>query len=343
MKFKYFYTQALARINIQLDYKVRPLFFKFKRNFLCGLSVCLLSMGLVNAKPLQIVTSFSILEDIVKNIGQDRVIVTSLVGRNQDAHAFEPSPTDFKKITSADIFIMNGLGLEGWIMRTIDASGFKGTILIASDGIKALQLSETANHHEEETQSNHQDTAIHDHGDLDPHVWQDPKNVIIIAQNITNIMSQKDPSNKVFFEANLAKYVNSLTALDSWARAEFAKIDHKDRTILMRHDAFGYLANAYDFHIVPILGVSPDKDPSAKDIAALGAVVKAKNIRIAFSENVGDDRLVNALGKDFGIKSGGALLSDALTDEKGKGSSYLLFFKYNVETIIEGFKATNKK
>ncbi len=343
MKLNHFYTRALAQVNILSFFNFRSMIFKIKHTFLWGISVCILSMGFVNAKPLQVVTTFSILEDITKNIGQDKIVVTSLIGRNQDAHAFEPSPTDFKKLTQADIFIMNGLGLEGWITRTIDASGFKGTTLIASEGVKTIHVGEAANHHHEDEQSNQKDSAAHDHGEYDPHIWQDPKNVMIIAKNIAGVLSQKDPENTAFFEANLAEYVTTLTALDRWAQAEFEKIDHKNRTVLMRHDAFGYLAHAYDFHIVPILGISPDKDPSAKDIAALGALVKAKNIRIAFSENIGDDRLVNALGKDFGIKAGGALLSDALTDAQGKGASYILFFKHNVETIIEGLNATTKK
>jgi ABC-type Zn uptake system ZnuABC Zn-binding protein ZnuA len=340
---------------------------RFLKSRLIAILISLITYSSVNfifaneqhSNKLKIVTSFSILEDIARNIGKDKVSVMSLVGRNQDAHTFTPSPDHFKMLTNADIFIMNGLGFEGWITRTIDASGFNGLVVVASKNIKPLDNatkqdehsnkshpienhSEHSHEHEHEHEHEHSHENSHAH-EQDPHVWQDPKNVIILAQNITAAFIEKDPANTEFFNANLAEYTKELNELDTWAKVEFAKIDHANRTILMRHDAFGYLAKAYDFHIVSIMNANANKEPSAKEITKLAQLIKSKNIRIAFSENIDNDRLINALGKDFNIQQGAPLLSDALTLESENGATYSLFFKHNVNKIIEGLQSTAKK
>jgi zinc/manganese transport system substrate-binding protein len=260
---------------------------------------------------LNVVASFSILGDLVKNVGGDKVDVTTLVGPNGDVHVYTPAPSDAKKNADARLLVMNGLGLEGWLPRLVQSAGSKATIVTASNGIAPLQLG----------------------SDADPHAWQSVANVRIYVANIRDALIAADPADSAVFRANAERYLGELNALDAEVRAAIAKIPPERRKVITTHNAFGYFAAAYGVTFVAPVGVSTESEPSARDIATLIQQIKAEKIPAVFLENLGDDRLIRRIAAETGAKAGGTLYSDSLTDEKGPAPTYIALVRHNIKAL----------
>jgi zinc/manganese transport system substrate-binding protein len=260
---------------------------------------------------LNVVASFSILGDLAKNVGGDKVDVTTLVGPNGDVHVYTPAPSDAKKNADARLLVMNGLGLEGWLPRLVQSAGSKATIVTASNGIAPLQLG----------------------SDADPHAWQSVANVRIYVANIRDALIAADPADAAVFRANAERYLGELNALDAEVRAAIAKIPPERRKVITTHNAFGYFAAAYGVTFVAPVGVSTESEPSARDIATLIQQIKAEKIPAVFLENLGDDRLIRRIAAETGAKAGGTLYSDSLTDEKGPAPTYIALVRHNIKAL----------
>jgi zinc/manganese transport system substrate-binding protein len=260
---------------------------------------------------LNVVASFSILGDLVKNVGGDKVDVTTLVGPNGDVHVYTPAPSDAKKNADARLLVMNGLGLEGWLPRLVQSAGSKATIVTASNGIAPLQLG----------------------SDADPHAWQSVANVRIYVANIRDALIAADPADAAVFRANAERYLGELNALDAEVRADIAKIPPERRKVISTHNAFGYFAAAYGVTFIAPVGVSTESEPSARDIATLIQQIKAAKIPAVFLENLGDDRLIRRIAAETGAKAGGTLYSDSLTDEKGPAPTYIALVRHNIKAL----------
>jgi len=260
---------------------------------------------------LNVVASFSILGDLVKNVGGDRVDVATLVGPNGDVHVYAPAPSDAKKNADARLLVMNGLGLEGWLPRLVQSAGSKATIVTASNGIAPLQLG----------------------SDADPHAWQSVPNVRIYVANIRDALIAADPADAAVFRANADRYLKELDALDAEVRAAIAKIPAERRKVITTHNAFGYFAAAYGVSFVAPVGVSTESEPSARDIATLILQIKAAKIPAVFLENLSDDRLIRRIAAETGAKAGGTLYSDSLTDEKGPAPTYIALVRHNIKAL----------
>lgn len=260
---------------------------------------------------LNVVASFSILGDLVKNVGGDRVDVATLVGPNGDVHVYAPAPSDAKKNADARLLVMNGLGLEGWLPRLVQSAGSKATIVTASNGIAPLQLG----------------------SDADPHAWQSVPNVRIYVANIRDALIAADPADAAVFRANADRYLKELDALDAEVRAAIAKIPPERRKVITTHNAFGYFAAAYGVSFVAPVGVSTESEPSARDIATLILQIKAAKIPAVFLENLSDDRLIRRIAAETGAKAGGTLYSDSLTDEKGPAPTYIALVRHNIKAL----------
>ena len=297
-----------------------------KRTFLAVLlAASLLPAPALAQSKTKVVASFSILADIVGNVGVDRVEVTSLVAPNSDAHVYNPSPADARKLAEAKAVFVNGLGFEGWLDRLVKASGTKAPTVVVTKGIKPIVRA--AGGH------------THDHGSLgghprvDPHAWQSVANVKVYATNIRDGLIAADPAGKAAYEANAAAYLEKLDALDTEVRDTVAKIPAERRRILTTHDAFGYFAASYGIQMVAPQGVSTESEPSAKDVAALITQIKTKKISGVFMENVTDPRLIQRISAETGAKGGGTLYSDALTDAKGPAPTYIDLIRHNIRTL----------
>ena len=260
---------------------------------------------------LNVVTSFSILGDFVRNVGGDRVSVTTLVGPDGDVHVYAPAPADAKTIADAKLLVINGFGLEGWLPRLLQASGSKASIVTATQGIAPLKLG----------------------SDADPHAWQSVANAKIYVANIRDALAAADPADAEAFKANAENYLTKLDGLDREVRQAIAQIPPGRRKVISTHDAFGYFAAGYGIEFIAPLGVSTESEVSARDIAKIITQVKKSGIPAVFLENISDDRLMRRISAETGAKVGGTLYSDALTDEKGVAPTYIDMVRHNIKAL----------
>lgn len=270
------------------------------------------------AATVKAVASFSILGDMVREVGGDRVEVVSLVGANGDVHAYEPSPRDAKALAEAKLLVVNGLGFEGWMPRLVDAAHFKGTLVVASNGIKTRQM----------TEGGDGSRAI-----TDPHAWQSLVNGKTYVENIRDGLSSADPDGKPTYEANAKRYLAAIDQLNAQIKATLGKLPPQRRRIITSHDAFGYFGAEYGLQFMAPEGVSTDSQASAKDVARIIRQVKANQIPAVFIENIADHRLLDQIARETGAKIGGELYSDALSGPNGPAATYLDLVRYNVATL----------
>jgi zinc/manganese transport system substrate-binding protein len=260
---------------------------------------------------LKVVASFSILGDFVKNVGGDRVEVTTLVGPNGDIHVYTPAPADAKKIADAKLVVINGLGLEGWLPRLVQSSGGKATVVIASDGVVPLKSGSAA----------------------DPHAWQSVSNAKIYVANIRDALVAADPADAAVFRANADAYLAKLDGLNRDVREAMARIPPAHRKVISTHGAFGYFASAYGVEFIAPLGVSTDFEASARDIADIINRIRVAKIPAVFVENISDPRLIRRISAETGAAIGGTLYSDSLTEEKGDAPTYIDMVRHNIKAL----------
>ena len=260
---------------------------------------------------LNVVASFSILGDFAKNVGGERVSVTTLVGPNGDVHVYTPAPADAQKIANAKIVIFNGLGLEGWLPRLVQSAGSRATMVTASQGITPRRLG----------------------SDADPHAWQSVANAKIYVANIRDALVAADPADAQVFRANADAYLTKLDALDREVREAIAQIPPERRKVISTHDAFGYFASAYGIEFIAPQGVSTESEASARDIAKIITQVRASKIPAVFLENISDPRLMRRIATETGARIGGTLYSDSLTGEKGEAPTYIDMVRHNIKAL----------
>jgi len=288
-----------------------------RRTLLATVMLLVAAAGPASAQDrLKVVATFSILADLVRNVGGDRVEVAALVGPNGDAHVYAPTPSDAKTLAAARLVVANGFGFEGWIDRLVKASGTKAAMVVATTGVKPRRS-----------------TDDHSHGGSDPHAWQSVANVAIYVANIRDALAKADPAGKATYEANATAYLARLDALDREVRAEIAKIPADRRRIITTHDAFGYFKDAYGVDFIAPQGVSTESEPSARDVARIIAQVRKQKIPAVFLENVTDPRLLKRISEESGARIGGTLYSDALTDDKGEAPTYGDMMRHNVRQL----------
>jgi len=286
--------------------------------------VVALALGMMSqtvmAKTLNVVTSFSILGDMTREVGGDHVNVTTLVGPDGDPHTFEPSPKDSAALSKADVVVVNGLGLEGWLDRLVKASGFKGQLVVASRGVQTHTLEEEGK------------TVT------DPHAWNSAANGALYAQNILNGLVKADPEDKTALEATGKPYIEQLKQLDSWAKTRFSQIPLVKRKVLTSHDAFGYFSRAYGVAFMAPQGLSSESEASAAQVAEIINQIKADGVKTWFMENQLDPRLVKQIATATGAQPGGELYPEALSAKGGVAETYVKAFRHNVDTLADSMK-----
>lgn len=295
-----------------------------------ALTVLLTFSGCLMAAPLQVVSSFSILGDVAQQLGGERIVVNNLVGADADAHAYQLTSGDVKKIGSAQLVLLNGLGLEqGDVVRAVQQS--KVPYAEATQGITAIK-SEEGGHHHHGAGEHH-----HDHGEFDPHVWHDPKLMQTYAANITKALIKADPAGSQYYQNRFNQYSQQLIKLDNEARQQFNAIAPEKRKLLTGHDSFAYLGKRYGITFLSPQGVSTETQPSAKTVAAIIRQIKQQGIKAVFTENIKDGRMVQRIAQETGVKVGGKLYSDALS-KNAPANTYINLFRYNVKSMAEAMK-----
>lgn len=295
-----------------------------------------------SAADLKVVASFSIIADLAKNVGGDRVEISTLVPVDGDAHVYEPRPADAAALERAAVVLVNGLQFEGFMSRLIETSGTKAPVVEVSKGIEPLKLTEEEHHQQEsegQAEAGHDHEAEekaeagHDHGELDPHAWQSIHNAEVYVKNIADAFCAADKAGCVTYTANLEAYLAKLGELETEVKAAIAAIPEDKRTIITSHDAFGYFEHEYDLKFIAPVGVSTEAEASAADVAKLVDQVKKDKASAIFVENITNPRLVEQIVNETGLKVGGTLYSDALSGQDGPASTYIDMFRYNVNTI----------
>ena len=266
--------------------------------------------------PLKVVASFSLLADMVAVVGGDAVAVHALVGPDADAHAFTPAPADASRLAQAGLIVVNGLGFEGWIDRLVRASGSKAPVLVASQGIAVRRIGKV----------------------VDPHAWQS----LVAAQRYTEniraalvaILGPTRPAQVGAINARAAAYTQALAALDASVRSRLAAVPPDQRKLVTSHDAFGYMADAWDLDMRAAQGWSTAGEVSAADVARLIRQLKAQRVRALFVENISDPRLMERIAREAGATVGGTLYSDALSPPGTRADTYLKLMAHNAETLL---------
>lgn len=294
----------------------------FQRQLLCGLGSAAAwplarATDTVNAPALKVVTTFSLLADIAREVGGPAVEVSALVGPNADAHVFEPTPSDVRRVAGADVVITNGLRFEGWIDRLIKASGYRGPVVIASRGVALRQLS----------------------GGADPHTWQDLANGQRYADNIraalVAALAAKSPAHAAEVEVRASAYQQKLAALDRDSRARIAALPAERRRVITSHDAFGYFADSYGITFIAPRGWTTGSEPSAEAVARIVRQARQAKASALMVENISDPRLIERIAREAGLKVGGKLYSDALSPPGTEADTYLKMFEHNVRTLVQ--------
>ncbi|GHC80033.1 metal ABC transporter substrate-binding protein [Limoniibacter endophyticus] len=298
------------------------------------------------AEKLNVVASFSILQDLAKNVGGDRVDVKSIVPVNGDAHVYQPRPADAATLGGAGLILVNGLEFEGFLTRLLETSGTKAPVKTVSDGIQTLKNEEHGSHAHEHDHGHseghgHDDHGHghghHHHGEFDPHAWQSVANVKVYIDNIAKALCEISEPDCAEFEENANAYQQKLDALDQEIKAQLSKIPAENRVVVTSHEAFGYFGRDYDIKFIGAEGVSTESEASAADIAKLVDQIKHDKAAALFVENITNPRMIEQLASETGLKPGGTLYSDALTDENGEAPTYLDLMRHNAKTIAAGF------
>lgn len=293
------------------------------------------------AEPLKVVATFSILGDFAKNVGGDRIELTTLVGPNGDAHVYEPRPTDAAAVSGADVVLVNGLHFEGFLHRLIEASSTKATVVELSKGARILEVAKDEHDHgdEEQAHENHGDSheghdhAGHDHGPIDPHAFQSVANARVYVKNVADAFCAADAAGCDSYKANADAYTKQLDALEAEVKAAVASIHADKRTVITSHDAFGYFERDYGIDFLAPEGISTEAEASAADVAQLVRQIREDKASAIFVENITNQRLVEQISSETGLKIGGTLYSDALSDADGPAATYIDMMKNNIGAI----------
>jgi zinc/manganese transport system substrate-binding protein len=265
----------------------------------------------------RVVASFSILADMAKELAPAGFQVTALVGPDSDAHVYEPSPADGKRLAQADLVLINGLGFEGWMERMVKVSGARGPITVATRGITPR----SGGHHH-----------------VDPHAWQDLDLARRYAANISAALVQRWPDRHDEITRRNADYVERIDRLDAQVREWLAEVPRAQRRVITSHDAFGYFAAAYGVDFLAPQGWNTHSEPSAAAVARLLRQIKKDGVRAIFIENISDPRLVERIAREGGVRIGGTLYSDAMSKPGGPASTYLKLIEHNARSLAAALR-----
>ena len=306
-----------------------------------------------STKPIPVVSSFSILGDMVSRIGGDHISLKTLVGRDGDTHVYRPTPADARAVKEARVLFVNGLEFEGWMARLIDASGFDGLRVVATEGIEPIAYEDEHDDHKDghDKHNDHKDDHAkhddhkdddhhgHDHGAFDPHAWQSVRLAKVYADNITAALSKVAPEHAADFYANRAAFVAELDALDKEIRGLFANLTETQRTVVTSHDAFQYFGRDYGLTFLAPQGLSTASEASAKEVARLIEQIRHDKISAVFVENITDPRLIKQIANETGVAVGGTLYPGALSKKDGPASTYLEMMRHNATTLANALGA----
>lgn len=277
---------------------------------------------------LRVLTSFYPMYDYACKIGGDCIDVTNMVPSGTEPHDWEPSTNDLKNLEKADVFIYNGADMEPWADDLLVSRSDTLRVVEASENVE-LRTTDGEHEHAHE----HED-ADHHHGDFDPHVWLDPENAKIEMEAIRDALCAADPENSTVFQSNYEKYAAELDALDAEFREKLAPLPN--RTIVVAHEAFGYLCDAYGLTQVGIEGLSPDSEPDPGRMAEVIDFVREHSISTIFFEELVSPKVAEAIASETGAQAKMLSPLEGLSDEQAAaGADYFSVMHDNLAALME--------
>lgn len=290
--------------------------------FICLFSMFLCSLAsLLQAAPLPVITSFSILGDVTRQIGGERVQVRSLIGYDQDAHMYQLVSKDLRDMRSARLILLNGLGLEPLSLQRA-AQQSRVPLATVTQGIQPLMMADDGHDHHQHT---------------DPHIWNDPVLMQTYARNVAGALIKVDPQGKAYYQQRLAAYQRQLVELNNWATKIFNTLPADKRKVLTGHDAFAYMAKRYSIQFIAPQGVSTEAEPSARQVAAIISQIRREHIKAIFIENIKNPKMVQRIASETQTKISGRLYSDALSNG-APAATYIDMFRFNVNSLAAAMK-----
>ncbi len=282
-------------------------------------------------KKLQVVASFSILGDLVRQVGRDLVEVTIIVPENADPHVYQPNPRDARLLAKADLVFTNGLGFEGWLDRLIDNSGYKGPVVVATKNVTARPLSLDVDEKSKKESAK------------DPHAWHSVQNAILYVDVISDALQSILPDQKSTIQENHDIYREKLLNLNKWIHHQYAEIPASNRYVVTTHDAFWYYGEAYNVHFLAPVGISTDAEPAAAAVAHLIRVIREKNIKAVFIENLANGKLIEEIAHEAKVSLGGVLYADSLSSTSSEtkdapAATYIDMLRHNTQEIVKALK-----
>ena len=293
----------------------------------CLASISLVPVASAQDEKLGVVATFSIIGDFARQVGGERIELTSLVGPDSDAHVYEPRPADAIALARADVVLVNGLLFEGFLDRLIQASGTRAEIAVLTDGADILNDPSGGHYHYVNGQ------AIFHATPNDPHAWQSVANAKVYVRNIARAFCEADTAGCESYEANAAAYVDQLSRLDDEIRGSIENLPEQRRVAVVAHNAFRYFERDYGFAFLAPQGVSTESEASAADVASLIRDIRQKRAVAVFAENISDARLVERIASETDLALGGTLYSDALSPAGGPAASYIEMMRHNLATL----------
>jgi zinc/manganese transport system substrate-binding protein len=287
-----------------------------------------------------VVTSFSVLADMVATIGGPAIAVQTIVGPDRDAHGFAPRPSDQRAVGAARAVFANGLGFDPWMDRLVRAAGFNGPFAKAAEGTTPRTMRDTHGHGHSHGEGGR--AQRHTHAPrvvADPHAWQDLGQAPAYARNISAALKRALPQESAAIDARAADFTARAAETDAWVRAQIATVPDDRRRVLTSHDAFGHFAAAYGVTFLAPQGVSTEGEPSAAEIARLIRQVREQNIRAVFLENMTNPRLLEQVAREAGVTVRGRLYADALSAPGGPADTWPKMFRHNVPLLVQAMAA----
>lgn len=282
---------------------------------------------------LKVSATISVIEDLAKEVGGDRVEVSSIVPAGADVHTFQPSPSDVREISESEVVFQNGLGLEEWMGDLIESAGGEGqTIVVLSEGIEPQKGDEHGEEHVAEEE--HEAGGAHEHAEGNPHLWLDVHNAQKYVDRIRDALSEADPEGAEEYEANAEEYLAELQGLDAYVEEQAQSIPEENRKLVTFHDAFPYFAAAYGFELVDVIIQNPEAEPSGRQAAQLVIRIEEERVPAVFTEPQFNQGLADTIAAEANVEVY-ELYSDSLVDDP-EADSYVQMMRTNIDRVKEG-------
>jgi zinc/manganese transport system substrate-binding protein len=279
------------------------------------------------ADRVSVVATFSVLGDMLANVGGGHLAITTIVAAGGDSELYQPTAADVAAVASASAVFLNGLNdeFEPWLEPLLRQAAFKGLKVVASRRVRTLTAGE-----EHPVSGRQLPSAI------DQHAWLDPRNGVIYVRNIAEALERLDPANAADYRVRAAAYAKEIQAVDDWARKEMAAVPAAKRRVLTSHDSLQYLANAYGITMLTVNGWTNNSEPSAAELAKLAQQIRSARVRAMFLDSITDPRAMQRIAGETGAVIGGTLYGDSLSFADGEADSYIKMLRHDVATLKAG-------